>query len=113
MSHIVDHFNDYKDNYHFYQFVYMYPRSNVQEWLEYKTTKDYIIIDCFSAPPSPLLGFIFWFALDENNQDKEIYMIERYVANIIASVDKDEGSLSKAKKREKGGGIKVQCQNVL
>ncbi|KAJ1416292.1 Leucine-rich repeat domain superfamily [Sesbania bispinosa] len=55
--------DDYHDS---CQVVYVYPGSRVSEWLEYRTKKDYIIIDLSSSSTtcSPLLGFIFCFVLD-------------------------------------------------
>ncbi|RDX71518.1 putative disease resistance protein RPP1, partial [Mucuna pruriens] len=61
--HHLENYNNYDDNYCSYQAIYVYPRSGVPEWLEYKSTTDYIIIDISSAPPSLLLGFIFYFVL--------------------------------------------------
>ncbi|RDY10907.1 hypothetical protein CR513_04506, partial [Mucuna pruriens] len=64
-----DHTENYNDfdpdeNYGSYQAIYVYARSNVPEWFEYKTTKGNLIIDLSSSPPSPLLGFIFCFMLE-------------------------------------------------
>ncbi|KAH1209268.1 putative WRKY transcription factor 19 [Glycine max] len=42
------------------------PRCSVPEWLEYKTTNDHINIDPSSAPPSPILGYIFCFVFGGN-----------------------------------------------
>ena len=53
-------YNDESD----FQAWYMYPgRSGVPKWLEYKTTKDEMVIDLSPAQLSPLLGFIFCFIL--------------------------------------------------
>ncbi|TKY63563.1 putative disease resistance protein [Spatholobus suberectus] len=62
----VENYSDYNDLHDSYQAVYMYPGSSVPEWLAYKTTEDYIIID-LSSPPF-LLGFIFCFILDTDMQ---------------------------------------------
>ncbi|KHN03086.1 Putative disease resistance protein [Glycine soja] len=64
----VENYNDYKDLHDSYQAVYMYPGSNVPEWLAYKTRKDYVIIDLSSAPPAHL-GFIFCFILDKDTEE--------------------------------------------
>ncbi|XP_029125938.1 protein SUPPRESSOR OF npr1-1, CONSTITUTIVE 1-like [Cajanus cajan] len=45
--------------------VYVYPGSCVPEWLEYKTTNNYVIIDLSSTPSSPMLNFIFCFVLSK------------------------------------------------
>ncbi|RDX69425.1 Disease resistance protein RRS1, partial [Mucuna pruriens] len=58
-GYLENHFN----NHHSYQGVYGYPGSSVPEWLECKTTKDYIVIDLSSAQACPLLGFIFCFVI--------------------------------------------------
>ncbi|KEH28834.1 disease resistance protein (TIR-NBS-LRR class) [Medicago truncatula] len=39
--------------------MYVYPGSSIPEWLEYKTTKDDMIIDLSQPRLSPLLGFVF------------------------------------------------------
>ncbi|TKY72745.1 hypothetical protein E2542_SST01490 [Spatholobus suberectus] len=86
----VENYNDYDyaDNYHSYQAIYVYPGSSVPEWLDYKTRKDYIIIDLSSAPPSSQLGFIFCFVLGKyQNRDA----IERFEFNIIISDAEGEG----------------------
>ncbi|KAL2997674.1 hypothetical protein AAZX31_09G054100 [Glycine max] len=84
--HHVENYSDYKDNYGSYQAVYAYPASNVPPWLEYKTRNDYIIIDLSSAPPSPLLGFIFGFVFGESTD-----MNERREVNITISDVKGKG----------------------
>ncbi|KAL2341083.1 hypothetical protein Fmac_009023 [Flemingia macrophylla] len=63
--------------------MYVYPGSSVPEWLKYKTTKDYIIIDDLS---SPLLGFIFCFIFHEFPEVGRQYHIE-----VAISDGEDEG----------------------
>ncbi|KAG4946417.1 hypothetical protein JHK82_042489 [Glycine max] len=88
----VENYNDYDygDNHHSYQAVYLYPGSSVPEWMEYKTTKDYINIDLSSAPYSPLLSFIFCFVLDKY---RDTALIERFYVNI--TVNDGEGERKK------------------
>ncbi|KAG5116644.1 hypothetical protein JHK84_042757 [Glycine max] len=62
----VENCSDYHLKYCTYQFVYLYPGCSVPEWLEYKTTNDHINIDPSSAPPSPILGYIFCFVFGGN-----------------------------------------------
>jgi len=57
----VESYVDYKDNFDSYQAVYVYPGSSVPEWLEYKTTKDNMILDLSQPHLFPLLGFVFRF----------------------------------------------------
>jgi hypothetical protein len=46
------------------QGMYVYPGSEIPEWLEYSTTKhDYLAIDLSSAPYFSKLGFIFGFII--------------------------------------------------
>ncbi|WVZ19581.1 hypothetical protein V8G54_006903 [Vigna mungo] len=81
----VEHCDD--DNCDSYSGVYVYPGSRVPKWLEYKTRKDSIIIDLSSAPPSPLIGFIFCFVLGEyHNAD-----VDRF--EVVITIDgEDEGN---------------------
>lgn len=62
----VENCSDYHLKYCTYQCVYLYPGCSVPEWLEYKTTNDHINIDPSSAPPSPILGYIFCFVFGRN-----------------------------------------------
>ncbi|KAL5158292.1 putative WRKY transcription factor 19 [Glycine soja] len=62
----VENCSDYHLKYCTYQCVYLYPGCSVPEWLEYKTTNDHINIDPSSAPPSPILGYIFCFVFGGN-----------------------------------------------
>lgn len=58
-----ENFDDYDRTYGSDQVKYVYPGRSVPEWLEYKTTKDYIIVDLSSTPHSSHLGFIFSFVI--------------------------------------------------
>nr|WIL59980.1 nodulation protein [Melilotus officinalis] len=59
---------DYKDKFDSDQAVYVYPGSSVPEWLEYKTTKNNMIVDLSPPHLSPLLGFVFCFVLSEGTK---------------------------------------------
>ncbi|XP_027336551.1 putative disease resistance protein At4g11170 [Abrus precatorius] len=68
----IKNYGFYNHSYHYYQAVYMYPGSRIPEWLVYKTMeKDHVIVDLSSASPSPLLGFIFCFIIDEDLDIKD------------------------------------------
>ncbi|RDX71520.1 Protein SUPPRESSOR OF npr1-1, CONSTITUTIVE 1, partial [Mucuna pruriens] len=84
----VENYSDYDDNHLSYQAVYVYPGSNVPEWLEYKTIKDYLIIDLSYAPPSPMLGFIFCFVLGKYRDTARYRRLE---VNITLSNVEGEG----------------------
>ncbi|ESW10782.1 hypothetical protein PHAVU_009G237600 [Phaseolus vulgaris] len=84
----VENYNDYDDKYGSYQAGYIYPGSSMVEWLENKTTKDYLIIDLSSPAFSPRLGFIFCFILDKC-QDTE--MFGKLEVNLIISDGDGEG----------------------
>ncbi|RHN58716.1 putative TIR domain, winged helix-turn-helix DNA-binding domain-containing protein [Medicago truncatula] len=64
----VESYVDYKDILDSYQAVYVYPGSSVPEWLEYKTTKNDMIVDLSPPHLSPLLGFVFCFILAEDSK---------------------------------------------
>ncbi|XP_029129182.1 protein SUPPRESSOR OF npr1-1, CONSTITUTIVE 1-like [Cajanus cajan] len=84
----VKNYDDYC-NHRSYQAVYAYPGSSVPEWLEYKTTKDYIIVDLSSiAPSSSSLGFIFCFVLGKYYDET---FIDRLDVNITISDGEGEG----------------------
>jgi len=55
----VESYVDYKYNHDSYQAAYVYPGSSVPEWLEYRTTKNDMIVDLSPPHLSPLLGFVF------------------------------------------------------
>ncbi|RDX61698.1 TMV resistance protein N, partial [Mucuna pruriens] len=76
------HDHSYFHNHHLYQAVYVYPGSSFPEWLEHKTTKDYINIDLSSAPPSPL-SFIFCFVLGKYQNGETV---KKFEFNITESV---------------------------
>ncbi|XP_027337255.1 putative disease resistance protein At4g11170 [Abrus precatorius] len=78
----IENYSDYNDLHVSYQAVYMYPGGSVPEWLIYKTTKDYIIIDLSSTLHSPLLGFIFCFIL---SKDKQLFFGQKLQFNITVS----------------------------
>ncbi|XP_027337254.1 disease resistance protein RML1A-like [Abrus precatorius] len=59
-----NHVEDYED--YDAKVKYVYPGSSVPEWLEYRTTKDYVAINISSASHSPLLGFIFCFIIPKD-----------------------------------------------
>ncbi|KAG2398564.1 Disease resistance protein [Vigna angularis] len=88
-SHVED-YSDYEYNYHSYQAVYAYPGSNFPEWLEYKTTEDYIIIDVPSSMSSSLVGFIFCFVLGEFQHTDIIRRVE-FKITVSDGGGKDEG----------------------
>nr|WIL59983.1 nodulation protein [Melilotus officinalis] len=64
----IESYVDYKDNFDSYQAVYVYPGSSFPKWLEYKTTKDDMIVDLSPPHLSPLLGFVFCFILAKDNK---------------------------------------------
>lgn len=69
-----------------YQATYVYPGSNVPDWLEYKATVDEIImIDLSKAQPSPL-GFIFCFILSRY-YEKEYDNLNSHIAVIECEDD--------------------------
>ncbi|XP_061361196.1 disease resistance protein RPV1-like [Gastrolobium bilobum] len=70
-------------------YMYMYPGSRVPEWLEYKTTIDYVNIDLSSAPPSPQLDFIFCFIIGEKQSIESLKFI------LIVNDGEDEGNLGR------------------
>lgn len=78
--------DDHQD-YHVEAF-YVYPGSIVPEWLEYKTTNDYITIDLFSAPSSPLMGFILCFIVP---RDPSMGFRLRFIITISDSDGDDKG----------------------
>ncbi|KAG5069216.1 hypothetical protein JHK85_001593 [Glycine max] len=59
-----------------YQVKYVYPGSSIPEWLEYKTTKDYLIIDLSSTPHSTLLGFVFSFVIAESKDHNRAVFLD-------------------------------------
>ncbi|QCD95629.1 maintenance of ploidy protein MOB1 [Vigna unguiculata] len=70
------HFENYYENLQSHdpyeaEAVYVYPGSTVPEWLEYKTMKDYIIIDLSSAAPPLFFAFIFCFVLGDDSDDDD------------------------------------------
>ncbi|KAK7349754.1 hypothetical protein VNO77_07390 [Canavalia gladiata] len=58
-----DNYHDYNLSHGLYQVKYVYPGSIVPEWLQYKTTKDDMIIDLSSTSHSSSLGFVFCFVV--------------------------------------------------
>ncbi|KAK7349761.1 hypothetical protein VNO77_07398 [Canavalia gladiata] len=62
----AEYYNDYNYYYDSYQATYLYPGRRVPEWLDYKTTEDYILIDLSSTPRSSPLGFVFCFIVGED-----------------------------------------------
>ncbi|PNY10277.1 TIR-NBS-LRR resistance protein [Trifolium pratense] len=64
-QHAPEHdIDDYKHNFASYQALYVYPGSSVPEWIEFKTTKNHMIINLSTARvDDPLLGIIFCFIL--------------------------------------------------
>ncbi|XP_014498999.1 putative disease resistance protein At4g11170 [Vigna radiata var. radiata] len=88
-SHVED-YSDYEYNYHSYQAVYAYPGSNFPEWLEYKTTEDYIIIGLPSSMSSSLAGFVFCFVLGEFQHTDIIRRVE-FKITVSDGGGKDEG----------------------
>jgi len=76
---------DYKHTFGSYQALYVYPGSNVPEWLEYKTTKDDMIVDLSPNHLPPLLGSVFCFVLAEDYQH-----CEQIEFNITTIDDKDD-----------------------
>nr|KYP32043.1 TMV resistance protein N [Cajanus cajan] len=92
----VENYNDYDYGYNHqsYEAIYVYPVSSVPNWLQYKTTTGYIIIDLSSTPPCPQLGFIFCFVLPENQLTK---MFERPEVKLIVSDEDGEGKKSSVK----------------
>ncbi|XP_024637232.2 putative disease resistance protein At4g11170 isoform X1 [Medicago truncatula] len=88
----VESYVDYKDNFDSYQAVYVYPGSSIPEWLEYKTTKDDMIVDLSPHYLSPLLGFVFCFVLA-----KDIHYCDRIELNITtndAEGDDEKGGVN-------------------
>ncbi|KAK7260018.1 hypothetical protein RIF29_25720 [Crotalaria pallida] len=65
--------------------TYVYPGSNVPEWLEYRTRENYVTIDLSTAPRSPLLGFILCFIIP---MEPPSHL--RLKINITISGDEDE-----------------------
>ncbi|GAU13911.1 hypothetical protein TSUD_262380 [Trifolium subterraneum] len=76
----VESYVDYKDNFSSYQAVYVYPGNSVPEWLEYKTTKDDLIVDLSPPHLSSLMGFVLCFILVEDYQYS--YRIELKITTI-------------------------------
>ncbi|XP_061361197.1 putative disease resistance protein At4g11170, partial [Gastrolobium bilobum] len=69
------------------KYAYVYPGCRVPDWLEYKTTTDYVIIDLSSSPTSPPLGFIFGFIIGEKQ------VISSLKFNIIITDGEGEGNM--------------------
>lgn len=61
-QHLSGKEHDYVEKYTSHQAMYVYPGSSVPNWLEYKSTKNDMIID-LSIAQTPPLGFIFCFIL--------------------------------------------------
>ncbi|TKY62775.1 putative disease resistance protein [Spatholobus suberectus] len=104
--HDVENYNDYDLQYRSYQAVYVYPGSSVPDWLEYKTTKDYIIID-LSSPHSPLLGFIFGFAFGKYQRN-----MGRLEVDITISDGAGEGKQESVKMYIHFEGWKIESDHV-
>ncbi|KAL3038167.1 hypothetical protein AAZX31_01G114700 [Glycine max] len=83
-----ENYDDYDRTYESYQVKYVYPGGIVPEWMEYKTTKDYIIIDLSSSPHSSQLGFIFSFVI--SGPMVKAIMGYRFTFYITVSDDEDE-----------------------
>ncbi|XP_027336238.1 disease resistance-like protein DSC1 [Abrus precatorius] len=82
-QHLSASKQDYNENFGD-QAMYLYPGSNIPEWMMYKTTGDYIIIDHSSAPSCPISGFIFCFIL---GRDGRKFWCHKLQFNIIISDD--------------------------
>ncbi|XP_027337256.1 disease resistance protein RML1A-like [Abrus precatorius] len=74
-KHDHDNYSDYN------QSMYVYPGSNVPEWLEYKTKNDYIVIDLPAAQIPSMLGFIFCFIIGKDSEYGEILIIDVTVSD--------------------------------
>ncbi|XP_027337257.1 disease resistance protein RML1A-like [Abrus precatorius] len=89
----AENYDDYKDKYDSYQAKYVYPGSRVPEWLEYKTTKDYILIDLSSAQLLPQLGFIFCFIVSEDSEYGEKLEFDITISDAESDGKKDSVSM--------------------
>nr|WIL59982.1 nodulation protein [Melilotus officinalis] len=78
---------DYKDKFDSDQAVYVYPGSSVPEWLEYKTTKNDMIVDLSPPHLSPLLGFVFCFILAEEGRFKFCGQVQFNITTIDVEGD--------------------------
>ncbi|KAG4990827.1 hypothetical protein AAZX31_09G072600 [Glycine max] len=106
---LVQNYDDYDANHRSYQVVYVYPGSNVPEWLEYKTTNAYIIIDLSSGPPFPFLGFIFSFVIGEYLHTDTKGRLE---VSITISDDESEGNQDSVRMYIDFEGRKIESDHV-
>jgi len=72
------------------------------------TTKNYIIIDISSAPPSPLAGFIFCFILGKYGRE----WFETIEANITISDDDGEGKNDSVKMNIDHWHVKIESDHM-
>ncbi|XP_027337251.1 disease resistance protein RML1A-like [Abrus precatorius] len=70
-----------------YHVKYVYPGSSVPEWMEYKTTKDYMKIDISSIPHSSQLGFIFSFVIYGPKRKTTVFGFSFYIT--ISDIEDD------------------------
>ncbi|RDX86462.1 putative disease resistance protein, partial [Mucuna pruriens] len=81
-----------------------YRGSSVPEWLEYKSTKDYIVIDLSSAQASPLLGFIFCFVLGKYRHTigkiKCSINVKMYIDYWVWTIESDHERINKGTWKE-------------
>ncbi|XP_068473769.1 disease resistance protein RPV1-like [Phaseolus vulgaris] len=86
-----ENYDDYDRNYRSYQVRFVYPGSRIPEWLEYKTTKDYVVIDLSSTPRSSPIGFIFCFVIS----GPKVRTMKGYGFIFYITITKDEDESKK------------------